>query len=198
MNNKRYIGESANVLDRLGKHTRDLEKNMSNCYALQKDWNQYSSDSFSATILFVGPNWKDRQHRLTKENELIASYLPEQVYNSHPLRKITNENYRIICEINGTRFQSLAEASKKLGESETRIRVKLNSDFPGYKIIEKVKNGYQPIIVNDKFYDSIVDAVAAGEATDRFQAMRRLKSFKYKNWNYHSPDKKIDKSNRNT
>lgn len=192
VNNKRYIGESINVLDRLSKHTRDLEKNMSSCYALQKDWNQYSSDSFSATILFVGPAWKDRQDRLTKENELIASYSPEQVYNSHPLKIITNENYRVVCEIHGTRFNSLAEARKKLGESETRIRVKLNNDVPGYKIIEKVKNGYQPIIVNDKVYDSIVAAVAAGEATDRFQAMRRLKSFKYKNWNYYSNDKAID------
>ena len=36
---KRYIGEAENILDRLGKHPRELQKNISHCYSLQKDWN---------------------------------------------------------------------------------------------------------------------------------------------------------------
>ena len=35
------------------------------------------------------------------------------------------------------------------GESKTRIRTKLKN-FPGYKIIDKIKHGYVPIIANGK------------------------------------------------
>lgn len=149
-------------------------------------------------ILYIGPEWKDRKMRLNKENELILSYLSQEVYNFHPLSKtIKNENYRIICKINGIQYQSVAEASRLTKESETRIRTKLNSNFIGYKIIKKIKNGYEPIIVNGKLYESILSPVEAGEAKDRFQAMRRLKSLKHKNWNYQSKDKVIDKSSNN-
>lgn len=79
------------------------------------------------------------------------------------------------------------------GESETRIRIKLNNNTPGFKILEKIKHGYEPILANGKFYASINDAIAAGEAKDRFVAMRRLKNPKYKDWNYQSPEKQIIK-----
>lgn len=137
--------------------------------------------------------WIDRENRLNKETELILSCLPDEVYNSHPLEKIQNDNYRVICEIHKIKYDSITEASRQIGESETQIRTKLYNNYPGYQILEKIKNGYEPIFANGKLYNSITAAVEAGEAKDCFQAMRRLKSLKYTNWNYQSPLKSIDK-----
>lgn len=194
-NNKCYIGESANVLDRLAKHTRTLEKGLSDCLQLQKDWNQYGASQFEATVICIGTKWQSREARLEKEIEIIRSYKPEEVYNFHPETvKETTENYRVICEINGNVYKSINEASRLTGESATKIRVKLYNSYPGYLIIEKIKHGYEPIIANGKVYSSINDAVAAGEAKDRFEAMRKLNNSKHKDWNYQSPEKYINKS----
>lgn len=195
VNQKRYIGESQNILRRLGQHVRDLEKGVSHCSSLQKDWTKYSANQFEATILYFGADWQKHEVRLKKENELILNSSPDKLYNFHPLKmKTNNENYRIICEINGIQYDSIAQASKLTGESQTRIRIKLQNNYENYKIIDQIKNGYEPIIINGKLYSSILSAVEAGEAKDRFQAMKRLKSLKYSNWNYQSANKFIDKS----
>ena len=193
MNGKRYFGESSNVLDHLSKHIKNLEKRLSDCSELQKDWDRYHINQFEARILYIGPEWSSYKIRLKKEMELIQSCLPEEVYNYHPKKQKTEENYRLICEINGVRYNSIGHASKMTGESQSKIRVKLKNQFQGYQIVEKVRHGYEPIIVNGTPYSSIMAAVDAGEAKDRFQAMRRLKSLKFPNWNYQSPEKFIKK-----
>ncbi len=81
----------------------------------------------------------------------------------------------------------------KTGETETSIRAKLNNKIEGYTILEKVKHGYEPVIANGKYYDSIQAAVKAGEANNRQTVMRRLKNPNYKNWNSYSPEKAIEK-----
>lgn len=192
--NKRYIGEAGNVLDRLAKHNRLLITNTGECTELQLDWNKLGPDQFEARILFCGPEWSDRDKRLEKEKALIASYQSEEVYNEHPEDiKEKVENFRYVCEIKGVRYNSVYEASKKTGEKEKNIANKLKNGAKGYVIIEKVRTGYEEIIANGKRYASISEAVAAGEAKDRFQALRRLKAKKWKDWNYVSPDKRIDK-----
>lgn len=192
---KRYIGEATNVLDRLGKHTRNLDNGVSECSELQTDWNTYGSSQFTANVICIGSAWIDRDIRLKKEKELICSYSPEEVYNLHPfLIKEKQDNYRTVCEINGVRYESINEASRKTGERDNTIRTKLKNQYPGYLIIDKIKHGYEAIIVDGKEYSSINDVVSAGLATDRFQAMRRLKSHKYKNWNYVSLEKRINKT----
>ena len=45
-NNKVYIGESANLLGRLGKHSDALEQNRHDCFELQKDFNHYGKSFF--------------------------------------------------------------------------------------------------------------------------------------------------------
>lgn len=193
-NNKRYIGEAGNILDRLAKHTRNLEKGEAECSNLQLDWNLFGPSKFEAKVLYIGPEWADREVRLKKELEIISSYSPAEVYNSHPDRiKEKNPNYRVICEIEGKVYQSIAEASRLTGERESKIRAKLLRNFPNYKVVDKVKHGYERIIANGREYESIVDAVAAGEANDRFEALRKLKNGKQKNWNYLSPEKHIPK-----
>jgi len=129
-----------------------------------------------------------------KEKALIASYQTKEVYNEHPEKiKVKEDNYRYVCEIKGVRYNSVYEASRKTGEREINIANKLRNDAEGYVIIEKVKTGYEEIIANGKLYNSISEAVAAGEAKDRFQAMRRLKSRRWQNWNYVSLNKRIEK-----
>lgn len=40
-NNKIYIGQSSNVLSRLGRHVDNLEKDRHDCLELQNDFNEY-------------------------------------------------------------------------------------------------------------------------------------------------------------
>nr|ALO63175.1 putative GIY YIG homing endonuclease [Chloromonas perforata] len=183
--NKRYIGESGNVLDRLAKHSRLLFSGTSDCPALQRDWIEYGSEQFGGKAhvyhLYCGPEWENEEKRKRKEKEIIASYQQEEVYNSHPGRKIEiTENYRVllICKINGIIYQSIGEAHRITGENENQIRAKLRNNYEGYTIIEKVRHGYERIIANGKEYDSITEAVNAGETENRFIAMRLLKNKK--------------------
>jgi hypothetical protein len=133
--------------------------------------------------------------RRKKEREIIETFLPSEVYNAHPKsNKPVKQNYRIVCKINGIQYNSVAEASRETQESETQIRNKLQNNFPGYDMIEQVKHGYQPIVANGKPYASINAAVAAGEATNRLQAMRRLKNPNNRNWYYQNSDKQVQKN----
>jgi len=195
MNGKVYIGEAQNLLDRMNKHFKDLQRGISDCRELQSDWNLHAKDSFRMQVLLKGQNFITKQKRLDKETEIINSYEPEQVYNQHPRREILHEdNYRLVCEINGQRFESIKDASRQLNVSENNIRRRLLNKVPNYYVIEKVRQGYEPIIANGKNYDSIMDSVRAGEAKDRFQAMRRLKSQSRPDWNYKNPEKHINKN----
>jgi len=146
-------------------------------------------------ILLKGEAFVTKQARLEKEAQIINLYQPEQVYNQHPQRQlIAEDNYRVICEINGQQFESIKQASEKLNMSENSIRRRLFNQQPNYVVVEKVRQGYEPIIANGTHYDSIVACVRAGEARDRFQAMRNLKSRSKPNWNYLNPDKRINKN----
>lgn len=141
-----------------------------------------------------GENFITREKRLEKEIEILNLYEPDQVYNQHPRQEIVpHDNYRVICEINGERFESINQASKKLHMSENSIRRRLFNQQPNYTIIEKVRCGYEPIITNGTYYDSIRFSVRVGEARDRFQTMRYLKSRSRRDWNYVNPEKHINK-----
>jgi len=154
----------------------------------------YGKDSFTRQILLKGQNLITKEKRLMKETEIVNSYELEQVYNQHPRRPILSEdNYRIVCLINGQRFESIKQASEQLNMSESSIRRRLFNQQPHYVIIEKIRQGYKHIIANGIYYDSIMYCVRAGEAKDRFQAMRYLKSKSRCNWNYINPEKRINK-----
>lgn len=62
-------------------------------------------------------------------------------------------------------------------------------------MIRKSKFGYEPIIANGNSYNSIVEAVNAGEAENRFVFMRKLKNPKLKDWNSCSSEKRVEKEN---
>jgi len=191
VNEKHYIGEAVNVLDRLGKHSRSLLENTHECTALQKDWNLYGSHQFKAKVLFYGPSWASKTKRLEKEMDIIRSYPIIQVYNTYPGQTDVNHGkYRLSCEIHGICYSSLREASIQLGESQNRIRAKLKNQVPGYVLIGRIPYGYSPVCIEGRrHYDSIQQAVEAGEAANRLVIARRLKSKKYPDWNYLDPEK---------
>ena len=194
VNGKVYIGEAKNLLDRMNKHFKDLENGLSDCHELQRDWNSYGKYCFRMEILLKGQDFLTKQNRLQKETEILNLYEPDEVYNQHPRREIISEdNYRVICEINGQRFESIKQASEQLNMAENSIRRRLFNQQPNYLVIGKVRQGYEPIIANGTSYESIMAAVRDGQAKDRFQAMRFLKAKSRRDWNYISPEKRINK-----
>lgn len=186
-NNKVYIGESVNVLSRLEKHARALVSNCSDVTQMQEDYNTFSKNSFSFHVILTGPEWASKEKRLEKEIEIISSYLPEQVYNNHPsVERLQTVNYRLIVEINGQIYQSVAEAARILTISENSIRIRLKNNHPGYRIIDQVAQGYTPVIINNVEYNSVKAVVEAGLAPNRFVVQRRINSTsqKWSGWNY--------------
>jgi hypothetical protein len=142
-------------LERIGKHSINLENNSSECSALQIDWNTYGIDDFEIRILFCGEEYKNIKIRVQKETEVVNSFLPERVYNKKSGAKtVPQENYRLVCEIHGVRYESITEASRITGERENKIRIKLSNQFQNYKIIEKIRHGYENIIANGTEYSS--------------------------------------------
>lgn len=182
-NGKRYIGESMNLFSRLEKHFCELQKGIGDCQELQQDWTKYTVSDFEAKILCMGPEWSTRKARLEKEEQILLTYTPAEVYNVHPNSpKIATNHYSVLCRIKGTVYPSIAAAAKGERESETRIRNKLQNNVPGYEVLGQMSNRFKPIMVDDRFYPSIQAAVEAGEAKDRFAAYRKLNSPRYPGW----------------
>jgi len=144
---------------------------------MQKDYNKFSKNSFSFHVILCGSEWACKETRLEKETEVISSYLPEQVYNNHPsLEKQVTVNYRIIVEINGQIYQSVAEAAKTLKMTENSIRVRLKNNHPDYRIIHRVAQGYTPVIIDGVEFNSVKAVVEAELAANRLVVIRRLNS----------------------
>ena len=178
---RRYIGESENVLERLGKHVSTLRNGNHDCLALQTDWNRLGSDDFIFRALSLGPGWSDRRLRITKELTLLAEHPIGAVYNTPGIFNVCR-----ILEINGTRYHSVAAAARALGVGGTTIRRRLNDPRrPEYRAINLRASG-SPISVDGTIYGTINEAVRMGLAKDRFQAMRRLKSVssRWDGWQY--------------
>ncbi len=166
VNNKRYIGEAANVLDRLGKHSRALLVRKSECTELQKDWNTYTYGpaEFEAHILYSGEEWKDKEKRCSLRPSERWKKILFVVTN---LKKFTmnilifhfKEKKIFVIFVKCQSFDSVYEASRKLGEKESSISNKLKNGVEGYVLIAKVRHGYEPIIADGFVYDSIAAAV---------------------------------------
>lgn len=139
-NNKKYIGEAQNILDRLGKHSSNLQKNLGECAELQADWLKHGPSQFEARVLFSGPQWQLKSTRVQKETEIIHSYAADEVYNEHSDRVKTQEkNYRVVCEIHGVQYDSMEAAHIATKESLNQLKTKLQNKHPGYVIIGKKK-----------------------------------------------------------
>lgn len=188
-NGKRYIGQSENVLERLGKHISTLNDGTHDCFALQEDWDQTQEKhaNFSLVALSLGQDWLEKGKRKEEEARLIGESNKEQLYNQLQQSLKDRQNYRVVFSAYGKVYSSLSEGVKNLALSETeirrRIRSKTNFDF---SFIEQIPHGYRPVIVDGNEYPSVKSLVDAGLAKNRHQALRRLSSAssKWSNWVY--------------
>lgn len=184
--NRVYIGESENLLVRLGKHVASLTQNQHDCVDLQQDWNQFGLQGHSFHILRHGPSWDTAEKRRAFEAIVLKHMQQESfsVYNTDRTATFTR-NYRRLIEVDNKIYESVALAQKEVGVSETTVRRRLRDPkYPTWKELDRIEHGYTKVCIKGQEFESINAAVEAGLAKDRFTVMRRLKSTKneWKDW----------------
>lgn len=187
--NRVYIGETKNILERLGKHVANLQLQKSDCKLMQKDWDSFGVDNFEIRVLCMGPEYEDRDTRKQLEKEYIKQYSESsiEVYNFLEKVKEPTRNYRTIIEVDGIVYNSINIGAKALGIGETTLRRHLaDTKKTNYKVLKHRDVGYSQVSINGVVYDGIVEVVKAGLAKDRWTATRRLKSTnkKWRDWFY--------------
>lgn len=70
-NKKVYIGETKELLARLGKHSSSLKQNKHDCKQLQEDWNQFGKEKFTFKVICFGDAYSSLVVRREKEKEVI-------------------------------------------------------------------------------------------------------------------------------
>lgn len=188
-NTKRYIGQTENLLERLGKHVSTLNDKKHDCLALQKDWNESPepAKNFVFRVISAGPEWINKGKREQEEGCLIekieVSFLYNQLRQKKRLEPL-DENYRVILTANGTTYNSMAEATKALSIPETTLRRYLNDEAnTNFVIVARVKHGYSPVVVDDKEYDSL-KSVEKALKISRSTVHKRLNSPEWPRWSY--------------
>lgn len=186
--NKIYIGESINVLDRLGRHTSALTRQTHDCLQLQTDWNKYGKQHFAIEILFIGEIWEHSIKRIQKQDELILQLSLSQRYNLPNKENI----YRQLIQIDDQQFNSIVEAAQRLQVSETTIRRRLNSNRYINYTRQKIEIGKR-VSIDGKISPSITKVVQLGIAKNRLQVYRRLNSQaeKWQQWYYIDEKRKV-------
>jgi len=138
VNQKVYIGESSNLFDRLGRHTDSLENNRHDCAELQKDFNQYSKNSFLFVALEIHPKYENKELRVQREMFLIQQ-IPEE-FRSNRLELTESSRSRGI-QRRSQIYPSLSNAAKVLKESRTNIvRKALNPENRDYVFLMQEEN----------------------------------------------------------
>ena len=194
-NNKVYIGESSNVLSRLGKHASTLEKNKHDCIELQNDFNKFGKSFFKFEVLELNNNL-DENIRKNKEKLYIKKL--KKSYNS--IKKQTWNFYCQKVKINGVVYNSLRQASSILDESRTNlVRKCRNTNNTSYIFLEKKSysqiNFYKKNSISCKINNVIY--LSLSEASKKLNhsyttITKRCKSNKYPNYIFVN---QIDRSN---
>ena len=183
--NRVYIGESENLLARLGKHAASLAQNQHDCKDLQQDWNQFGLQGHSFRIIRHGPSWNTVKRRRAEEAIILKQKRQQSfsLYNTDRIATFT-KNYRRSIEIDNKVYDSVAAAQKEVDVSETTIRRRLRDPkHSTWKEIDKIRYGYRKVCIEGQEFESINAVVKAGLCKERFTVMRRLKSTYYK-WVY--------------
>ena len=210
INKKRYIGQSKNVLERLGKHVATLQFGSHDCLMLQKDWTHEKragniENAFLIKIICLGSEFLDEKTRKTREVEYLSTFDAALVYNRIQIPKTKTEkpkfteiledknfkNYRRIVVIKEQEFESINAASRHLNAGETTIRRWINSANKTDCFVKRVeKHGYSVCLVDGVEYPSIKSLVDAGVARSEQFAKRRLANPHFENWQYVTTKKK--------
>ena len=194
-NNKIYIGESSNVLNRLGRHSNDLEKNRHDCIELQKDFNDFGKQFFKFEALKFDIKYNNQSFRQKQEILLIKEISQENCYNRIDIQKSFSARS---VSVKNKIYNSLNEAARELNESKTNlVRKCLNEENENYKFIKqdseiKYKfNKSRSCIINGIFYNSLNQAAKkfnVNHSTIKY----RISSKKFPNYKYYN---EIDRSN---
>lgn len=189
-NQKQYIGESENVLGRLGRHAVSLQKKRSDCVEMQKDFNKYSKENFLFTAFEVDLKYENKDLRKQRETALIEQ-IPEQLrYNQLEAPEYSTSRG---IKIKGQVFPSLSNAASVLKESRTNIQRKANDpENFDYVYLTKEENSvntpqeYQfrkscSCVIDGRFYSSYNEA-ARDLGIHHKTVKNRILSDKYPNY----------------
>lgn len=193
-NNKIYIGESSNVLSRLGRHVDNLENNRHDCSELQNDFNSYGKSFFKFENLEFDLK-NDKNRRINKELKYINSIPITQRYN----KKFFTETFGSkSVMIDGNYYSSLSQAACALNESRTNLTRKCNNNkVKNYSFCPSVKESKQKYSfkkatacgVNDVSYSSLSQAAKA--LNMHYKTVKnRIESMKYPQYRYLRINKK--------
>jgi len=196
-NNKIYVGESNNCLDRIGKHFTTLKNQTHHCLSLQKDFNTYGFLNFEAFVVYSGSKLIKTSTRKKIEKKLIQS-LPKQSRYNFDVRNSQKPFYGSYCYKNKT-FNTIKELrlyikqTEKKIYSESHFRRLFISPFGKYKdqikLIEK-RSQSDIFLINGQKYNGWKTVVKAGLAKNQRQVFFRLKSSKWPNYVYYLKTKK--------
>lgn len=159
INNRKYIGQSSNVPNRLSSHLSRLKKNIHHCKELQNDFNSYSKEQFLFQRLPFGEGCSQIE-RISLETNLIKACCIENRYNQfsnfserkgsknpfygHSHDQETKQNISIAntgsfrpsskaVVINGIYYISVSEAERQTKIARKLIRERCHSKDPLFK-----------------------------------------------------------------
>lgn len=195
-NDKIYIGESSNVLSRLGQHVSTLENNRHDCIELQKDFNKFGKKFFKFEALELNNNYLNESLRKQKEQIYI-----QQIRKSYNFKDKQNWNfYTQKVKIKGVIYNSLRQASLIVDESRTNLVRKCKDiNNKNYIFLEKktyikakiYENNSIPCKINNIIYPSISNA--SKTLNHSYETItKRCKSNNYPNYMFIN---QIDRSN---
>ena len=181
-NGKVYIGESSNILSRLGRHVDNLENNRHDCLELQNDFNHFGKKYFKFESLETNKKYSNQLLRKEKEQQYINNFT--LLYNSQQ-----NKNWNFYSQklqIKNIIYNSLRQAAISTGESRTNINRKCrdikNTD---YIFLEKSNHIYKKRSISCKIdgiiYSSISEASTVLKQSPNTIRVR-CKSEKYPNY----------------
>nr|YP_009104957.1 putative GIY-YIG homing endonuclease [Watanabea reniformis]AIT93630.1 putative GIY-YIG homing endonuclease [Watanabea reniformis] len=182
---KVYIGETEELLARLGKHSASLKQNTHDCKELQEDWNQFGKEKFTFKVICFGDAYSSQIIRRQKETSVIKQKLAESflLYNINKSTSFTRHYQRKI-EIDGKIYSTITEAAKdpNLGISETTIRRRLrDANFVNYKDLKYSSFIYR---IRNKLYKTLDEAKKDNVGGNRQTIKRRVDSMdpKWSEW----------------
>lgn len=187
-NGRVYVGQSKNLLERLGKHSALLMRGLSDSSELQDDWNLHGPLSFEMHVLATGALYATETSRKSEERKYLEELSSQGVPIYNHLTQYTGErNTRQPVEIDGVEYYSINAAMKALDIAETTMRRYLKDPRKEtYKLLKPIEVGYSKVSIDGVLYNGVVNVVEAGLAKNRFAVMRRLKSSSklWKDWVY--------------
>lgn len=194
-NNKIYIGQSSNVLSRLGRHVDSLENYRHDCLDLQKDFHSFGKKYFVFEALETNSNFHDESLRKEKETLLINEILENYRYNK---TSFINSYAARAIKVDNEIYSSLDHAAKTLNESRTHlVRKCLNPDIKNYNFVElnSIKKYQfrqsQSCVIDAIFYSSLNQAAKTLKINHK-TIKHRILSEKHPNYTWWS---EIDRSN---